>query len=151
MSATYTGPVPAELDLRLQRRDTSPLPPSTLLRVQAINRGKNPGPNARFLVADSGEVFAAGHSGDSSDWQTPFDIPLPSTPTRRLSDDRLESLRVLLQGDAFAAEPPYQADETVEDGLFLVVTARTGKGVHEVIYEAILPPLVQDLLRLAGE
>jgi len=149
MSVTYSGPLPAEIDPRLERRDVSPLPADVLIRVQAINRGKNPQHNQRFMITRSGDVFAAGHSGDTSDWQTPFDQPFPSVPARRLEPERLHALRALLES-GFAAEPAYTADQTVEDGLFLVITARTGAGTHEAIYEAVQPSLVKEILELTA-
>lgn len=139
------GALPDDLDERLTRRDTTPLPAGALLRLQVINRGKNPIPNYRWLLYDDGRLFLARHSGDTSDPRTPFDTPLPDRPTRTLDQARVEQVRQRLAADGFSRQPPYQADPRVDDGAFTVVTARLDGGVHEVIYDAYAPPLVEFL------
>jgi hypothetical protein len=141
--------VPQEIDVRLQRRETAPLGAGVLLRVQAINRGKNPSRNLRFFVTTSGEVYTARHSDDTGDWQTPFDEPYPPAPDRRLSPERLQSLRAVLDS-RFEGEAAYTADEGVEGGLFLVITARTRSGLHESMYEAALTAVAKEVLALAA-
>ncbi len=150
MSKTEAAGAPGELDPRLERRDTSPLGAEELLRVQAINRGKNPVRNQRFSIMESGAVYEGGHSDDSNDWQTPFDQPLSDEPTRFIRAANVKKLRALLE-TRFAGEPGYQADETAEGGLFMVVTGRTRDGSHEVIYDATRPAILNDILALAWD
>jgi hypothetical protein len=150
MSDTSSTERPAELDERLVRRDTSPLPAGAVVRVQSISRGKSPAGNLRYYVTGDGAVFESGHSGDTSDWQTPFDQPWPGQPTRSIDAAAVGELNRVLQRD-FAAEESYQADQTVEDGAFVVITARiSGSRLHEVIYDAILSPVARDILRITG-
>jgi hypothetical protein len=151
---TYFGPIPDDLDIRVQRRDVQPLPPGALVKFQVISRGKNPQYNYRWILYADGTWYLAWHSGDSSDWQTPFDTEIPAEPTGRLPNNVVDQVRQHLQEADFWNQPPYQADETVEDGAFYIVTARKngsqGNGaVHEVIYEAVYPPLVAFLDTLA--
>lgn len=141
---------PAQLDERLVRRDTTPLPAGAIVRVQSISRGKSPASNLRYYVTADGAVFESGRSDDTSDWQTPFDQPWPARPARTIDASAITDLQRVLQRD-FAAEESYQADETVEGGAFVVITARiSGSRLHEVIYDAILSPVARDILRLTG-
>lgn len=142
---TSSGPMPELTDVRLQRRDTDPLPPDALLKFQAINRGKDPSYNYRWLLYSDGRWFLAWHSGDTSDWQTPFDTDLPPTATKQLPGAVVSEVKKQLQSANFAAQPPYQVDQTVEDGSFYVVTARLDGQVHEVIYEGVYPALIEFL------
>lgn len=141
----YQGPVPEELDIRLERRDVVPLTQDALIKFQAINRGKDPSVNYRWVLYEDGQLFLARHSGDTSNWQTPFDTDLPTTPTKRLSAEMVTSVIEELQKARFSEQPPYQADPTVEDGGFDIVTARVGTEVYEVIYEAVDTPLLEFL------
>lgn len=148
---TYVGPIPDQLDVRLQRRDTDPLPPDALIKFQAIGRGKDPSYNYRWLLYTDGRWFLAWHSGDTSgDWQTPFDTPLPVSPTKQLKANVVNDIKKQLQKANFLAQPPYQADQTVEDGTFYVVTAQMDGQTHEVIYEGVYPPLVEFLETIAS-
>jgi hypothetical protein len=139
---TYSGAIPDQLDVRLERRDREPLPAGALVKFQAIGRGKSPEFNYRWLLYEDGRWFLAWHSGDTSDWQTPFDTDLPASPTKNLGSKVVKEVKKQLQQANFSSQPPYQADKTVEDGSFYVVTARVDDQVHEVIYEAVYPPLV---------
>jgi hypothetical protein len=145
------GPVPDELDVRLQNRDTSPLADDALVRFQFINRGPHPGINYRWALMEDGRLFVARHSGDTSDPYTPFDTDLPSDPTAIVDRDVVTRVRDALTRSEFAGQPPYQADPTVEDGTFAVVTARIDGTVHEVIYEAVAPAPVGALAQLLEE
>lgn len=145
----YSGSIPEQLDIRLQRRETTPLPPGTWLRFQAINRGKNPRHNYRWILYEDGKLFFTAHSGDTSDWQTPFDIGWPATPSQNLARQRVDEVKKRLDEADFFAQSPYQVDNTVEDGGFYIVTARLDSREHEVIYEAIYPPLVEFLKTIA--
>lgn len=148
---TYSGPIPDQLDVRLQRRDTSPLPPNALLRFQVIGRGKNPANNYRWVLYEDGKWFLAWHSGDTSgDWQIPFDTNLPSAPTKQLKANVVKDVKKQLQQANFPTQAPYQADQTVENGSFYVVTARLDGKVHEVIYESVYPPLVDFLASIVS-
>jgi len=138
------------MDERLVRRDTTPLPHGAFLRVQSINRGKNPAANLRYYVTADGDVLESGHSDDTNDWQTPFDQDWPDSPARRIDASTVERLRQVLEHE-FAAEESYQADMTVEGGAFVVITARiSDTRLHEVIYEAILSPVAREILDLTS-
>ncbi len=145
----YTGPVPDQLDIRLERRDTNELPPNALIKFQVINRGKNPQHNYRWVLFEDGRLFFAWHSGSSEDWQTPFDTDLPTSPTTQLKEEIVEEIRQRLQEAEIINQAPYQADKSVQDGGFYIITVRLENESHEVIYEGIYPPLVEFLETIA--
>ena len=139
------------LDVRLQRRDTSPLPEGAWLRFQAINRGKDPSYNYRWLLYENGLWFNAWHSGDTSDWQTPFDTPLPDQPTAELPAALIDQIREQLSLAQFMTQPPFQQDMTVEDGSYYVVTVQTDGQIYEVIYKTVSPPPVSFLEKIVHQ
>lgn len=142
-----SGPIPDKLDVRLERRDTTPLPPNALIRFQTINRGKSPALNYRWILYEDGRLFLARHSGDTSgDYRTPFDTELPSDATKQLESNVVKNVKEHLKQANFLEQAPYQLDNSVDDGGSYVVTARINGKVNEVIYEAVSPPLV-DFLR----
>ena len=139
------GPIPEDLDLRLIRRDIDPLPPDALMKFQAISRAKDPSNNYRWILYEDGRWFMAWHSGDTSDWQTPFDTELPTEPTAKIAKRDVKKIEKELMNAGFAGQSPYLADPRVEGGTYYVVTARQENQVHEVIYDAAYPPLVEYL------
>jgi hypothetical protein len=147
VTSEYAGPVPAQLDERVARRDHSELPAATVLRYQRIGLGKSPAHNLRWELDDDGSLRLARHSGDTSDWQTPFDTDLPSAPSTQLADDKVEKVRRALADAGFEGQPPYQVGERAKGGRIEIVTARTGGSVHEVMYENA----ENDLLNLLWE
>jgi len=144
-SQIVAGPVPEDLDIRLVRRDTESLPSGALVRFQAISRGKNPRYNYRWLLFEDGRWFHARHSGDTSDWQTPFDTDLPAEPTAILSKKDIRDIKRQLERAGLADQDPYQADPRVEDGRYYVATARIDDAIYEIIYDATYPPIVEYL------
>ena len=142
---TYSGPVPEQLDVRLERRDTSPLPPQALVRFQMITRSKRAYLNYRWVLYEDGRWFLARHSPEVDDWQVPFDTDLPSKPTGRLPAKVVDEVKKRLGETKFLDQPPYLANRSVKDGDFFVVTARSEGRVQEVIYEAVSPPPVDYL------
>ena len=145
MQATESGELPARLDVRLERRDRNPLPPEALLKFQVINRGKDPTYNYRWVLYLDGRWFLAKHSGDTSDWQTPFDTELPITPTKTLKAEAINEVTQQLRQADFLTSAPYWLNNSVEDGTFYVVTAQLDGKMHEVIYEAASTPLTDFL------
>ncbi len=146
-----TGPLPETLDARLERRATSALPEGALLRFQYISRGKHPGVNYLWLLYEDGRWLLARHSGDSSDWQTPLDTPLPTTPTQTLSAKEVQQVKKQLEQADFFQQPAYQEDKSVRDGAYYVVTAQHNGKTHQVIYAAATTPLVTFLHHLTQE
>ena len=90
-----------------------------------------------------GEVYLVRHSSDTSDPDTPFDVPRPRWPRRRWGRTRPPRSPQPSTAAAFAEQPAYQLQTGLEDGTFSVVTARLpGGSVHEVVYEGVRrPPL----------
>lgn len=146
----YQGPIPEKIDLRLERRDTAALPADALVKFQFINRGKDPSKNFRWILYEDGSLFAAHHSGDTSDWQVPFDTALPKTPSAQLNPAKVSDIRERLLEADFLSQPAYQANEMVKDGAFYIITARIQGQVHEVIYVAHRPPLVDFLMAITS-
>jgi hypothetical protein len=136
------GPLPPNFAMK---RDTDPLPPGALVKFQAISRGPRPAGNHRWLLYDDGRLFLARHSGAADSDRLPFDTPLPDAPTLTLPRERVAEVERRLREARFAGEPPYQVNPSVQDGAYFIVTARLDGAVHEVIYEAYAPPLVEFL------
>jgi hypothetical protein len=146
---TTSASIPDDIDTRLARRITEPLPDDVVVRVQRINRGPDPRSNVWWQLTADGDVRLARHSRDTSDPDTPFDAPLPDAPTMSLGADAATELVDAIVAAGFAAQPAYQANEGVEDGTFLVVTARLPDGrVHEVAYVGVERPPVDAVLAL---
>jgi hypothetical protein len=143
--------VPADVDVRLARRITDPLPDEVVVRFQRINRGPDPRINLWWELTAGGDVYLAAHSSDTSDPDTPFDTPRPDEPTVSLGPDSVADVTAALDAASFAEQPGYQWDPGVEDGTFSVVTARLPDGiVHEVVYEGVDRPPV-DTMELLTE
>ncbi|MDX1614734.1 MAG: hypothetical protein R3300_10530 [Candidatus Promineifilaceae bacterium] len=145
------GSIPETLDERLMRRDTRPLPEEALARFQYISRGKSPRRNYRWLLYDDGRFYLARHTSETGDWQTPFDTPLPDEPTDKLGWWQRRKVRQALEQSDFMNQAPYQEDTNVRDGAYYVVTVRRDGREHEVIYVAMTPPPVDELIQLAAE
>jgi hypothetical protein len=122
-----------------------PLPSGALVRFQVVSRGPNPRFNYRWELYQDGRWFLARHSGDTNGSDAPFDTELPSRPTRQLTPDVVAEVLECLEAADFWAQPAYQSNRSVRNGAFYIVTARSGDEVHEVIYEAAYPPLVEFL------
>lgn len=143
--------MPEELDSRLENRDKTALPAEALLRFQLINRGKNPGPNYRWLLYEDGRWFLARRSSESTPWEVPFNTDLPAEPTRQLPAEVVNNVKAQLQKAKFFNQAPYQVDNSVKDGGFYVVTAQMEGQTHEVIYVAGSSPLLNFLKGLAAK
>jgi hypothetical protein len=145
----YRGSIPDQLDIRLERRDALPLPADALVRFQLINRGKSSRPNYHWVLYNDGRWFLARNVGGKH-WQVPFDTDLPAEPTRRFQADVVDEVKEQLQRADFLSQAPYQENRTVRDGGYIIVTARVEERVHEVIYVATRPPLVEFLTAIAS-
>lgn len=131
----YAGEVPRDIDERVARRDRSPLGGGVLVRYQRIGLEKSPARNLRWELHEDGAVHLARHSGDTSDWRTPFDTRLPPSPSAVLPADRVEGVRRALDATGFASQPPYQVGEKAKGGRVEIVSARHGAEPREVMYE----------------
>jgi hypothetical protein len=139
------SPIPDALRDWYQKWLAYPLPAGALVRFQVISRGPNPRYNYRWELYQDGRWHLARHSGETNGSDAPFDTELPSKPTRHLPPDVVVEVREQLEVADFWAQPAYQANRSVRNGAFYIVTARSGDQVHEVIYEADYPPLVEFL------
>lgn len=149
---TTSASIPDDSDTRLARRISDPLPDDVVVRFQRINRGPDPRSNLWWQLTTDGDVHLASHSPDTSDPDTPFDTPLPSEPTSALGPGTVSELTAALVDADFASQPAYQERVDVEDGTFLVVTARLPDGrVHEVVYVGVERPPVDALVALTQQ
>ena len=147
-SGLKKGPLPKRLSPKLEKRDTRPLPPEALIRLQQISRGKNPSNNFRWLLFLDGRVYHDVHHGGESDWSSPFTDDLAAEPLQTLAAETVADVENWLRQADFLDEPPYQIDENVRGGDIFVVTARLDDRLHEVIYSAVYPPLIDNLWSL---
>ncbi|KAB2898508.1 MAG: hypothetical protein F9K40_11345 [Kofleriaceae bacterium] len=145
-----SGPIPSDLDPRWASRDVDPLPPGALVKFQSLGR-LSPALNYRYVLHDDGRLFHAAHTGKNTDARVLYDTPLPATPTRTLPAKTVARVEKELRKSRFLDEAPYHLDPQVEDGSVYVVTARVDGKVHEVIYEAYAPALVQLLETIPAE
>ena len=143
-----SGPLPEPLEIRLRRRDVSPLPQGALARFQVINRGKNFAGNYRWVLYPDGRLFVAQNNGRGADAETPFDTDLPKAPTKRLPKAVVEQVEHQLREADFVHQPAYQEEPNTEDGDYVVVTARLDGQENEVIYDAVSPAPVPFLWRI---
>ncbi len=145
------GEVPATIDDRVKRRDTSPLPDGAWLRFQAISRSPDPRTNHRWVLHDDGSLFLAWHSRDS-EGDAPYDTELPSEPTTVLDAPVVDELRALVDEQGVASSAPFVQSPDVEGGMWRIVTVRSGDGrVHEVIYDRVKNPLLERLQQVGSE
>ncbi len=143
----YKGPIPEDYELA---RDQDPLPPEALVKFQFISRGPDGSGNYRWLLYSDGRLFLARHSGNVDIDTLPFDTDLPETPTKTLKSSFVKKVENQLKSADFLDQPPYQLREGVEGGAWYIVTARIDDQVHEVIYEAYSPSLVDFLQTVAS-
>jgi YD repeat-containing protein len=145
------GEVPATIDDRVKRRDTSPLPDGAWLRFQAIARAPDPRTNHRWVLYDDGRLYLAWHSRDS-EGDAPFDTDLPDEPTVVLDGATVSELRALVDAGGVASSPPFVQAPDVEGGMWRVVTVRSPDGtVHEVIYDRAGNPMLDRLQKVGSE
>ncbi len=147
-SAVKKGALPKRMPPKLEQRDKRPLPPGALLRLQQISRGKSPTANFRWQLYFAGRVYHDTNHGSDSDWGSPFRDDLAPEPTQFLATEIVVSVEEWLRQEDFLNEPPYQIDEGVRGGDTFVVTARLDEQLHEVIYAAVYPPLIDNLWSL---
>ncbi len=149
-SDTHTGPVPDGVARLLAARDTRPLPAGALVRVQVISRGLTGGYNYRWLLYADGRLFLA--RNDPEKWVPGilFNTEYPADPAGRVGPKAVAKLQQQFQKAAFFEQPSYQANPRVEDGSYMVVTARMGDREHEIIYNAVSSPLVEYLTYFPG-
>jgi len=147
-SDIYSGPVPNDLDVRLQRRDKNTLPQGAIVKFQQIGRGKSPHQNYRWVLYEDGRWFLARRSSNTNHWQVPFDTPLPTKPTKTLRAFTVAKVKKKLEEAHFFKQAPYQGHRNAHDGVYYVITARRAHQVHEVIYEVYDPPPIDFILSI---
>jgi hypothetical protein len=138
------GPVPDEFRLWMKEWDL-PLPSNALIRFQVISRGPNPKNNYQWVLDEDRFWYLARHSGDTSDPDRPFDTVLPAKATSRLKRGTVRKIKRTLKKANLAEQAPYTLDRGVRGGGIYIVTARISGEVHQVIYDAAYPPLVEFL------
>ncbi len=138
------GPVPDDFG-RWKEAWDSPLPSDALLRFEVMSRGPNPKHNYRWLLDEDRYWYLARHSGDTNDSDLPFDTDLPAEPTNRLKRGTIRKIKRELKKANLAEQAPYTLDRGVRGGGIYIVTTRIDSEVHQVIYDAAYPPLVEFL------
>jgi hypothetical protein len=145
------GPLPKQLPDRMKLRDQRPLPDGALLRFQQMSRGRSPAYNRRWVLFSDGRVYYDRHRGNERDWSSPFKEDLRPKADTNISPESVKAVESWLREADFFDEPPYQVDHGVRDGDNFFVTARLDDRLHEVIYAAVYPPLVENLLNLIAQ
>jgi hypothetical protein len=146
-----SGPLPKDLDARVAARDTTPLGDGVVVRFQRIGLEKSPAKNYRWELHEDGSWYAARHSGETEDWQQPFDTELPQEPVAQVPAEAVADLLELLASEDFADQEPYQVGATARGGRVEIVRALVGGREHEVLYENAETPALEALSNLFWE
>jgi hypothetical protein len=139
----YNGPLPDGAED--WEYDQDPLPPEALVKFQSLSRGPDVSRNYRWILYPDGRLFLARHSGNVAETSIVFDTELPSIPTKILDVATVKQVEKKLRNSNFFNQAPYQFNQGVQDGSWYVVTARLDNKIHQVIYDAYAPPLVDFL------
>lgn len=139
------------VDPRLEARDRRPLPPDTVVRVQAIARGQNPAWNYLLELDEGGTVRFVHHSGDPRDQTVPLDRPMPADATADVGPVVASEVEQALRDGGFSQLPAHAEAVGMQDGGWLVVRARVDDGEREVIFEGMGHPLAHRLALLAHQ
>lgn len=138
------GPPPPFQDMTGQ--ETAPLTDGTLLRYQYIALAPTVATNFRYVLHDDGRLYFAQNSSAPND--PIYNTPLPSEPTRTLSESELAAVNAALDAVDFFNQPALVSVKA-RGGALMVVAARRGDMVHEVWYENGNNPLLELLHGLA--
>lgn len=143
------GKLPASFDVRVTRALATPLADNVAIALDHVAMAKSPRTNYRFTLSATGDVHYVQRSTKSSDWQVPFDQPLPDKPARKVGTGTSDALISKLAAAGFFDHPGYEANLQAEDGDFWLVRARKGKDVHAVVYQNVQPAFLADLTAIS--
>lgn len=137
--------LPHGYDPRLAAVLSEEVPDDVLVSFYYMNASPDPSANYRWELHRDGRLFYVEHSGKNITFENTFDRPLPKRPTKRLTDGDIRALYDQFDRADFFRQPGLQRPSPTEGGVYVVVRARRGDKVHDVVYENLEPPLVNYL------
>jgi hypothetical protein len=140
--------VPRDYDPRLTAILQEPVPDDVLVRFYYMAASKNPSANYRWDLHRDGRLFWVRHSGKDVTYENTFDRPLPKKPSRVLTEVEMCALEGQVERAGFFEQPGWQKPSLSRGGAYVVVRARRGDQIHDVIYENIENPFVEYLYSL---
>jgi hypothetical protein len=141
--------LPKDYDSRLTTVLSQPVPEDVIISFYYMAAAKSPHANYRWELHRNGRLFLVHHSGKNISFEVTFDQPLPSKPTKVLTNPEIQALYTQLEQANFFTQPGFQRIN-VKGGTYVIVRARRGEEFHEVVYENIEGPLVQYLYSIAS-
>jgi hypothetical protein len=123
----------------LKQRDTR-LPKGSFVLFQNISTGLYPKSNYKRIFFEDGRVFRANNDQNTV---VGVDKDFPKEPEGTLSAERVAELKKLLLDENFTKQSTLQiASPAPSEGRYLLVLARVGDEIHEVLYLDEYPKLV---------
>lgn len=147
--ADQVGALPAHFDERVTRALALPMAEDVALALLHVAAGKSPTSNYRWTLNAGGALHYVQRSRDNTDWQAPFDRPLPDAPSLQLEPRRVEELLAQLRAVGFFEHPGYEGNTAVEGGSYYIIRARDGGSVKTVVLHNVKAPFVETLTALS--
>lgn len=142
--------LPPNYDPRLTPILRESVPDNVIVSFYYMAAAKNPEANYRWDLHRDGRLFLVHHSGKNPTYENTFDRPLPKTPIHVLTDSDIGTLNNELDQSGFFDQPALQRTSSAQDGAYVIVRARRGDKVHDVVYENIENPLVKYLYSITA-
>ena len=147
--ATRPEPLPSPFDSRVQVMLDEPLAPDVVLAVAQIAVTAEPVGNLRWQLHEDGRLFFVARSTIEGDWKVPFDRPLPDQATRALPERDVKALFAALDAAKFWSHAGYENDEQIGGGTYILVRARRGGTLHNVVYQNVKSKLITRLAQIS--
>lgn len=144
--------LPNEYDSRLNAILSEPLSPDIAVSFYSLAVSKNPKSNYRWELYKDGRLFVTYHSGTNLTYEEPFDQPLPTKPTKTLTDSEVNTLYQQLERARFFEQPELQRTRA-KGGSFIILRARRFDAdedgmIHEVVYQNVESSLINYLFTI---
>jgi hypothetical protein len=141
--------VPEDYDPRLTAILSDPIPNDVIVSFYYMAASKNPSANYRWELHRDGRLFVVHHSGQNPSYEITFDQPLPTQPTKTLTNGEIRELYAQLDRSDFFSQPGLQREPRARGGNHIVLRVRRGDTIHEVVYQNVEGPLVEYLYSIA--
>jgi hypothetical protein len=141
--------LPEDYDSRLTAILREAVPDDVIVSFYYMAAAKNPSANYRWELHRDGRLFLVHHSGRNPTYENTFDRPLPKEPTKVLKESDIRALYDQLDQAGFFTQPTLQRVSSAQGGAYVVVRARDGDRVHDVVYQNIENPLIKSFYSIA--
>lgn len=143
--------LPPGYDARLDAVLREPVPDDVIVRFYYMAAAKNPAVNYRWDLRRDGRLFLARHSGNNPSYEITFDQSLSDKPVMTLRDNQIDALNDQFKRSAFFQQPRLQRLANAQDGFYVVVRARRGDHLHDVVYHNVDNPPVKYLHSITAD